>query len=206
MCGGTCGKSSKILAGVGIGLGVVGAIMYGVTHLTANAAVKIGFVMEGTAGGTLAVGEGDGLLGYTVAMKTSEFGSCATIASSITITDPSGTPVSGSFSCNSMASGEVEPEYLTSNDPPLSTLGYLFLPDGTTTTNADGTSTTNKLAGNYAIVSSSELWLVDAGKELAEVVGGFFAAMGMGLIAFILLIAGAILCCISCCCMEKKEG
>lgn len=201
MCGGTCGKSSKILAGVGIGLGVVGAIIYAVAHLTAAAGASIGFEMEGKMGGTLAVGGSDGLLGYEVLIKTSDFSTCATISSSLAIVDPNGDTVSGSWSCTG---GNGVEDFRSSNDPPLSSLGAFGLPDGETTTNADGTQQTNRLQGNYVITSTAELWIVDTFEEFGEAVGGVFAAMGIGLIAIILIVAGAILCCISCCCMEKK--
>jgi len=200
MCGGTCGKSSKILAGVGIGLGVVGVIIYAVSHLTAGGALKVGFEMEGQAGGTLAVGENDGLFGYEVLIKASDFSNCATISSGINVVDPNGDTVSGIWSCTA---NSAEPEYMTNNDPPLSNLGHFFLPDGT---GVDENGNAKRLQGNYVITSTAELWLVDSAGELGEAVGGLFAAMGIGLIAIILMIAGAILCCVSCCCMEKKEG
>lgn len=202
MCGGTCGKSSKILAGVGIGLGVVGVIIYAVAHLTAAAGTKIGFEMEGTMGGTLAVGDSDGLLGYEVLIKTSDFSTCATISSSLAIVDPNGTTVSGYWSCTANSAGAED--FRTKNDPPLSNLGTFYLSDGETTTHPDGTQTTSRLRGNYVITSTAELWIVDTFEEFGEAVGGIFAAIGIGLIAYILIIAGSILCCISCCCMEKK--
>lgn len=196
MCGGTCGQKSKIFAGVGIGLGVLGIIIYIAGHVTAGAAANsIGYVMENSAGGTLNVKEGDGGLGYFIDIKASDFPNCATIASAITIADPNGGTVSIYASCTA---GQTASD----DDPPLMRLGNFGLPDGPTM-NEDGT-TYKRLPGNYVIASTTELWIMDPLKELAEAAGGLLASLGIGLFGIILGISGSICCCISCCVMDKN--
>merc|ERR1712084_192966 len=77
--------------------------------------------------------------------------------------------------------------------------------DKRTITEGDWMQTTT-VTGTYTIVSPVKIWVLDAGEELGEAVGGMLAAAGQGLIGILLIIVGAILCCVSCCCMDKTPA
>lgn len=109
------------------------------------------------------------------------------------------------------------PSWQTDHDPPLRRLGYFTRANdptdpnmdesGTCWASSDHTTATGvitsclTLSGEYRITSAVNVWTYNPGEEIGEAVDGFFAALGLAIISYILYLIGSILLCVACCCM-----
>merc|ERR1712151_1235698 len=91
-----------------------------------------------------------------------------------------------SVSCSTRCGTPLQSQQYKDNDPKLQEMCN-FNP-------SFGTS--GATAGDYTVSGSGQkIWIVNVG----EAVGGIFAAMGIMVVAFILLGVGSILACVGCC-------
>lgn len=119
------------------------------------------------------------------------------------------------ISCG-MVDTDTNPEsFENSHDPPIRSVGVMnaltdptddVCQDTSHCSSDDGTvdewciPRCRSLDGDYEISCGSACWVVDAGEEFGEAVGGIMAMMGLLAVMAILLGVGDLLLCIACCC------
>jgi len=187
-----CNTKSKILAGVGVVLGVVAVILLIIAQVAGNKAADIDWVIEGKTSATYHVKDASSNPLFSLYYAQSEKNNCKDHLNRTTVTDPRGQSVVLWDECSAYSNNE---QHLKDHDPPLYTLATFFSP-----TDAQGVH----ISGNYQIDSSTKIWMMDALQELGEAVTGIFAMLGLFVGALIIGIVGCVLCCVACCCMDQN--
>merc|ERR1712066_439351 len=184
-------KAPKILFIVAAVFVLIGVIVLIAGIVTGGASTSLGFDVENADSGKVTCKDtGCGALGGfdVLILKSLSTADCTTAQSTTTVTAPDSTTVT----CTNKCGSAIQSESYTTNDPALQEMCN-FNPGGALNVAQVGDCT---VAG-----SGQKIWVVNVGEEIGEAVGGIFAAMGIMVVAFILLGTGSILACVGCCCL-----
>lgn len=187
-------KAPKILFIVGGVFVLIGVIVFIAGIVTGGASTSLGFDVENADSGSVTCKDtGCGALGGfdVLILQTVSTADCNTAAGATTVTAPTGA-ASSTVTCVNKCGTLLQSESYKTNDPALQEMCN-FNPGG---------ALSAATVGDYTVANSGQkIWVVNVGEEIGEAVGGIFAAMGIMVVAFILLGVGSILACVGCCCL-----
>jgi len=182
-----CNTKSKIIFGIASVLGLVGVILLLLAGTAGSAGSEVDFVVENEQSFTVNMPQDH--CGFSVYLKDSE--DCEAVKAATTVKDPHGDDVFFFGDCDA-----PQEEWAKEKDPAIRKLGWFFQKEELGV----------KVVGDYSVTSSSPLWAMDWCGQIGEAVSGFFAMLGIFVLAVIVFVVSCICCCIGCCCMGQEKG
>jgi len=190
-------KAPKILFIVAAVFVLIGVVVFIAGIVTGGESTSLGFDVANADSGKVTCNDtACGALGGfdVLILDTVSATDCATAVSKTVIFPP---PFAPSVSCSTRCGTASTNQQYKDNDPKLQQMCNFNPSLGNTNMGTPGAT-----AGDYQVVGSGQkIWVVNVGEEIGEAVGGIFAAMGIMVVAFILLGVGSILACVGCCCL-----
>jgi len=178
-----CTTKSKIVFGVAGVLGLVGVILLIVAGTAGSAGAEVDFVVENKQSFTVNMPQDH--CGFSLYLKDTD--DCTAVKDATTVTDPNGDSVFFFGDCDAQ-----QEEWAKEYDPAVRKLGWFFQKDNSGV----------KVVGDYSVSSSAPIWAMDWCGQIGEAVSGFFAMLGLFVVAIVVFVISCILCCVAgCCCM-----